>query len=259
MLGAFELLGRSVLQMLEYLGSLALLLKETLAWIGRGSWRVRLTLQQMALLGVDSLLIVILTTTTAGMVMSLQLAHIAVQYGVTNVVGGGVAIAMARELGPMLTAVVVAGRAGSAIAAEIGTMRVTEQVSALETMAVSPVRYLVVPRFLAMLAMLPLLTIFADVAGVTGGGLLAYKSASIPFTSYLDSIHRLMELSDVTRGLLKSVVFGVEIAMVSCLQGLRTGRGAAGVGLATTSSVVYSTILIFLSNYLMSLWLFPVH
>lgn len=131
MLAFFESVGRAILKLLDYVGSLLMLLWETLSWIVRGSVSFGLTLHQMAYLGVDSLLIVILTTTTAGMVMSLQLAHIAVQYGVTNVVGGGVAIAMARELGPMLTAVVVAGRAGSAISAELGTMKVTEQISAL--------------------------------------------------------------------------------------------------------------------------------
>jgi phospholipid/cholesterol/gamma-HCH transport system permease protein len=254
----FESIGRAVLRLLEYLGALLILLWETLGWVARGSVRIGLTVQQMAYLGVDSLLIVVLTTTTAGMVMSLQLAHIAVQYGVTNVVGGGVAIAMARELGPMLTAVVVAGRAGSAIAAELGTMKVTEQISALQTMAVSPVRYLVVPRFLALLGMMPVLVLFADIAGTLGGALIAFQSASIPYAAFYDSIQRLLELSDVTNGLLKALVFGVEVAMVACLQGLTTGRGAAGVGVSTTSSVVFSTIIIFVTNYLMSSWLFPV-
>ncbi len=254
----FESIGRAVLRLLEYLGALLLLLWETTVWIARGSIRLGLTIQQMAYLGVDSLLIVVLTTTTAGMVMSLQLAHIAVQYGVTNVVGGGVAIAMARELGPMLTAVVVAGRAGSAIAAELGTMKVTEQISALQTMAVSPIRYLVVPRFMALLAMMPVLVLFADVAGTLGGALIAFQSASIPYAAFYDSVQRLLVLSDVSYGLLKALVFGVEIAMVACLQGLETGRGAAGVGVSTTSSVVYSTIIIFVTNYLMSSWLFPV-
>ncbi|NMA28253.1 MAG: ABC transporter permease [Burkholderiales bacterium] len=258
MLAMFESVGRAVLKLLEYVGSLLMLLWETFCWVVRGSVRLDLTIQQMAYLGVDSLLIVILTTTTAGMVISLQLAHIAVQYGVTNVVGGGVAIAMARELGPMLTAVVVAGRAGSAIAAELGTMKVTEQISALQAMAVSPVRYLVVPRFLALVAMMPILVLFADVAGTLGGALVAFQSASIPYAAFYDSIQRLLELSDVFNGMLKAVVFGIEVAMVACLQGLTTGRGAAGVGVATTSSVVLATIIIFLTNYLMSSWLFPV-
>ncbi|MCR4783685.1 MAG: ABC transporter permease [bacterium] len=253
----FEYVGKSVLGILDYLGSLFVLLLECLSWIARGAVRMKLAIDQMASLGVDSLLIVVLTTTAAGMVISLQLANIAVQYGVVGVVGGGVAIAMARELSPMLTAVVVAGRAGSAIAAEIGTMKVTEQISALKCMAVSPVRYLVVPRLAALVAMMPVLTLFSIIFGTFGGAVLAYQSANIPYEIFWDSIVRLTVLSDVCYGLLKGVVFGFEIVLVSCYQGLNTGRGAAGVGTATTSSVVNATILIFITNYLMSLWLFP--
>lgn len=258
MLGFFEYIGRIVLGILDYLGALFSLLMESLSWVMRGAVRMSLAVQQMAFLGVDSLVIVILTTTSAGMVISLQLAHIAVQYGVVNVVGGGVAMAMARELAPMLTAVVVAGRAGSAIAAEIGTMKVTDQISALKCMAVSPVKYLVVPRLTAMVVMMPILTLFSMVFGTLGGAVLAYQSADIPYEVFWNSIQSLLLLSDVTYGLLKGVVFGVEVAIIACYQGLITGRGAAGVGAATTSSVVYATIFIFITNYLMSLWLFPV-
>ena len=258
MIGFFEYIGRIVLGVLDYLGSVFMLLVESLKWILRGSVRFKLVIQQMAFLGVDSLVIVVLTTTTAGMVISLQLAHIAVQYGVVNVVGGGVAMAMARELAPLLTAVVVAGRAGSAIAAEIGTMKVTEQISALKCMAVSPVRYLVVPRLLALLGMMPVLTLFSMVFGTIGGAVVAFTSASIPYEIFWDSILRLLSLSDVLNGLLKGIIFGAGVALISCYQGLHTGRGAAGVGSATTSSVVLSTIFIFVFNYLLSLWLFPV-
>ncbi len=254
----FEYIGRTVLGVLDYLGAIFMLLMECLSGIAKGAVRFGLAVQQMAFLGVDSLVIVILTTTSAGMVISLQLAHIAVQYGVVSVVGGGVAIAMARELAPMLTAVVVAGRAGSAIAAEIGTMKVTEQISALKCMAVSPVRYLVVPRLIALVTMMPLLTLFALTFGTLGGAVIAYQSANIPYEVFWDSIQRLLVLSDVSYGLLKGVVFGFEVALIACYQGLNTGRGAAGVGASTTSSVVYATIFIFISNYLMSLWLFPV-
>ena len=167
-------------------------------------------------------------------------------------------MAMARELAPMLTAVVVAGRAGSAIAAEIGTMKVTEQISALKCMAVSPVRYLVVPRLLALLGMMPVLTLFSMVFGTIGGAVVAFTSASIPYEIFWDSILRLLSLSDVLNGLLKGIIFGAGVALISCYQGLHTGRGAAGVGSATTSSVVLSTIFIFVFNYLLSLWLFPV-
>ena len=243
----FEYIGRTVLGVLDYLGALFMLLMECLSGIAKGAVRFGLAVQQMAFLGVDSLVIVILTTTSAGMVISLQLAHIAVQYGVVSVVGGGVAIAM-----------VVAGRAGSAIAAEIGTMKVTEQISALKCMAVSPIRYLVVPRLIALVTMMPILTLFSLTFGTLGGAVIAYQSANIPYEVFWDSIQRLLVLSDVSYGLLKGVVFGFEVALIACYQGLNTGRGAAGVGASTTTSVVYATIFIFISNYLMSLWLFPV-
>ncbi len=258
MLAFFEYIGRAIIQTLDYVGSCFLLLAECLLWIVRGAFKIALTIQQMAFLGVDSLLIVILTTTTSGMVISLQLAHIAVQYGVTGVVGGGVAMAMARELAPMLTAVVVAGRAGSAIAAEIGTMKVTDQISALTCMAVSPVRYLVVPRFLALVFMMPILSLFSFLFGTLGGAFTALQSAGIPYDVFYDSIMRLLVVSDVAYGLIKAMVFGMEVSIVACLQGLNTGRGAAGVGTATTTSVVYATIIIFISNYAMSSWFFPV-
>lgn len=125
-------------------------------------------------------------------------------------------------------------------------------------MAVSPVRYLVVPRFLALIAMMPILVLFADVAGTLGGALIAFQSASIPYAAFYDSVQRLLVLPDILNGLFKALVFGVEVSMVACLQGLTTGRGAAGVGVATTSSVVFSIIIIFVTNYLMSSWLFPV-
>ncbi|MBQ7502947.1 ABC transporter permease [bacterium] len=259
MIEFFEYIGRKLFGFLNYLGSLFVLLTECVSCCFKGAVRFNLAVQQMSFLGVDSLLIVILTTTSAGMVISLQLAHIAVQYGVVAVVGGGVALSMARELGPMLTAVVVAGRAGSAIAAEIGTMKVTEQISALKCMAVSPVRYLVVPRLVALMVMMPILTLFSMTFGTLGGALIAYQSADIPYEVFWNSILRLTELSDISFGLLKGIVFGVEVALIACLQGLNTGRGAAGVGGATTTSVVYATICIFITNYLMSLWLFPVN
>lgn len=258
MIRFFESLGVSVIAILEYIGGLALLFWEAGGYILKGRLRWGLTLFQMSFLGVNSIMIVLLTTTFAGMVISLQLAHVAVTYGVSNIVGGGVALAMARELGPMLTAVVVAGRAGSAITAEIGSMKVTEQIDALVTMAVSPVKYLVCPRIVALIAMMPLLTLFSDLSGLIGGQMVADATAGIPSEVFYDSVRRMTELPDVTKGLLKAMIYGVQIALVSCQQGLQCGRGAAGVGQATTGSVVISMIIIFMTNYFLSAWLFPV-
>jgi len=258
MIRFFESLGQSVIAILEYIGGLALLLWEASVFVFSGKLRWSLALYQMSFLGVNSIMIVLMTTTFAGMVISLQLAHVAVTYGVSNIVGGGVALAMARELGPMLTAVVVAGRAGSAITAEIGSMKVTEQIDALVSMAVSPVRFLVCPRILALLFMMPILTLFSDLAGLVGGAFVADASAGIPSEVFYDSVRRMTVLEDVLKGLGKSMIYGVQIALVSCQQGLQCGRGAAGVGQATTGSVVISMVIVFITNYFLSAWLFPV-
>ena len=162
----FDNIGKKAISFFEYVGGIVILLFNTLMWIFRLDIRIKLTIQQAALLGVDSIFIVFVTTFFSGAVVSLQLAELAVRYGLAKFIGGGVAIAMCRELAPMLTAVVVAGRAGSAMTAEISSMKVTEQLDALTVMAVSPVKYLVVPRLLACLIAFPILTLFADFAGV---------------------------------------------------------------------------------------------
>jgi phospholipid/cholesterol/gamma-HCH transport system permease protein len=251
-LGFFEGIGHFVISCLEYIGGSVRLFTESLSFIVRGKLRVGLTINHMSFLGVNSLLIVLMTTTFAGMVIALQLAHVAVQYGVGKMVGGSASLAMARELGPMLTAIVVAGRAGSAITAEIASMKVTEQIDAMKMLAVSPVGYLVVPRLLAMLTMVPLLTLFSDISGLVGGSIVANESAGIPYQVFWDSVRRMTLVSDLMMGLLKSVIFGIEVAIISCYQGLACGRGAAGVGKATTGSVVISMVVVFVSNYILS-------
>ena len=218
---------------------------------------MRLILEQSAILGVNSSLIVLITTAFTGAVISLQLASMAVRYGAGRFVGGGVAIAMARELAPMLTAVVVAGRAGSAITAELGSMKVTEQIDALKAMATSPVKYLVVPRVLACAIIIPMLCLFAMLAGTIGGGLVAKIIAGIDYTLYFDSIPNMMVSKDIYKGLFKAFIFAIEIALISCYQGMNTSGGAAGVGKATTGSVVYSMLIVFITNFFLTAILFP--
>lgn len=252
----FEIIGENVVKICEYIGGLTLLFIQTLGWFFKLDIRVKLTVNQMALLGANSVFIVFITTFFTGAVVSLQLASMAVRYGLSKFIGGGVAISMARELGPMLTAVVVAGRAGSAITAEIGSMKVTEQLDALEAMAVSPVKYLVLPRVLACVLMFPVLTLFAFAAGVLGGGVVAHLTAGLPVNIYIQSIKDMMPMSDFWGGLIKSLFFASEVALISCYQGMRTKGGAAGVGIATTGSVVFSTITVFVTNYFLSAFLF---
>ena len=163
------------------------------------------------------------------------------------------AIAMARELVPVLVGVVVAGRIGAAIAAELGTMKVTEQIDALRVMAANPVSFLVVPRFIAMVLMMPLLVVFANFIGNIGGWIVAHYYAGIGTFTYTNSIKMLAEFYDVFGGMLKSCVFGGIIAIIGCYKGLNAPNGAEGVGLATTASVVLSIILIFIFNYFLSI------
>jgi len=185
-----------------------------------------------------------------------QIAHEFIKYGVQSSVGGVIAIAMGRELSPVLTGVVVAGRVGAAITAEIGSMKVTEQIDALRVMAANPVAYLVVPRFLACIIMMPVLVVFGDIIGMLGGYMMATLYAGIGSFTYLHSIKAFTVVNDVTGGLVKSMFFGAIIAVIGCHKGLTTAQGAEGVGRATTGSVVTSIILIFISNYFLSLILY---
>ncbi|HVN68872.1 MAG TPA: ABC transporter permease [Candidatus Binatia bacterium] len=248
--------GRATIGFFEYAGGLTLLSAETAGFLVRMRIRVAETISQCALLGVQSLVIVMLTSLFTGMVISLESAQQAVAYGFANVVGGAVAYASVRELGPMLTAVVVAGRVGAAIAAELGSMVVTEQIEALRSMGLEPPRFLVVPRLAALLLMLPLLTIFADVVSILGGMWIAQTYAHISYDAFMSSVRQSIDFADVCKGIFKSLVFAAIIAMVGAYQGLSTRGGAAGVGQSTTGAVVLAIILIFISNFVMSFFLF---
>lgn len=255
-----EHIGAATIAFFKFIGGLAVLFWESLKWVFKGgAMKFNLIIQQSAFLGVNSLAIVLITTTFTGAVISLQLAHMAVRYGAGRFVGAGVAVAMARELAPMLTAVVVAGRAGSAITAELGSMKVTEQIDALKALATNPIKYLVVPRLTACGLIIPMLCLFAMIGGVVGGGVVANVIANINYNTYFDSISNLdiVSMKDVYKGLFKSFLFALEIAMISCYQGLNTSGGASGVGKATTGSVVYSMLIVFVTNFFLTAILFP--
>ncbi|MGZ3520860.1 MAG: MlaE family ABC transporter permease [Vulcanimicrobiaceae bacterium] len=251
-----EDVGKATTDLFEYAGGLTQLSGETVGFIARLRIRFAETINQCYLLGFLSLIIVLLTSLFTGMVFSLESAQQAVQYGVENVVGGAVAYTSSRELGPMLSAVVVAGRVGAAIAAELGSMVVTEQVEALQSLGLAPARFLVVPRLLALVIMLPLLTIFADVVSVLGGMWIAQAYAHISYDVFLSSVRQTVGFEDFVKGLFKSVVFAAIIAMIGSYQGLSTRGGAEGVGKSTTGAVVISIILIFISNFVLSYLLF---
>jgi phospholipid/cholesterol/gamma-HCH transport system permease protein len=250
-----EWIGKRVIHYLENSGRGIVLLAQTIYHL-RFRPKMQHVFHQMSHLGVDSLPIVLLTILFTGMVMTVQTAHEFIKYGAQSSVGGVVAIAMGRELAPVLTGVVVAGRVGAAITAEIGSMKVTEQIDALRVMAMNPVQYLVVPRFLACILMTPVLVVFADMIGTLGGYLMATMYAGIGSFTYLHSIKVFAVVNDVVGGLIKAMVFGGIVAIVGCYKGLNTEEGAEGVGKATTGSVVTSIILIFTSNYFLSLVLY---
>lgn len=250
-----ERVGRGVIDIFEHTGQVVFLLAETIRSLRRQP-SLTLVLRQMAHLGVDSLPIVLLTIGFTGMVMTMQIAHEFIKYGAQSSVGGVVAIAMGRELAPVLTGVVAAGRVGAAITAEIGSMKVTEQIDALRVMATSPVAYLVVPRLIACVIMLPILVVFGDIVGTAGGYLVATSYADINSFTFMNSIKVFTVVNDVTGGLVKSMFFGAIIAIIGCYKGLNTAEGAEGVGRATTGSVVTSMILIFVSNYFLSFILY---
>ena len=244
------------LAFLEWAGELALLFLRTLGALLRGRILPRETLRQMTAIGVHSLPITLVTISFSGMVLALHTANQLKRLGVDWLIGGIVAVSMAREAAPVLTAIVVAARVGSAIAAEIGTMVVTEQVDALRSLGVNPIHYLVVPRFIAAVLMLPVLTIFANAAGIGGGWLVSVMGAGVQSSVFLHSAQDLLQPSDLTKGLLKTFVFGAIIAVVGCNQGLRTRGGAAGVGRSTTASVVTAIVLVYVADYFLAEWMF---
>ncbi|HEV3152831.1 MAG TPA: ABC transporter permease [Candidatus Baltobacteraceae bacterium] len=254
--GALEGVGRQINSFFEYIGGVAALGGETFLTIFKLRIRFSETVSQCFLLGYQSLIIVLLTSLFTGMVFALESAVQAVQYGFGSFVGGIVSYTNVRELGPMLTAVVVAGRVCAAIAAELGSMAVTEQIEALQSLGLAPVRFLVVPRVLALMIMLPLLTVFADVVGVLGGEWIANAQAHIAYNDFMSSARQTIGFEDVVKGLFKSVIFGIIIALVGSYQGMNTTGGAAGVGRSTTSAVVICIILIFIMNFVLSYFLY---
>jgi phospholipid/cholesterol/gamma-HCH transport system permease protein len=237
-------------------GRVIILLGQTVGWIFRPPMQVREILKQMEEVGVRSFPVVIITAGFTGMVLALQTFTGFKRFNAESMVGSIVSISMTRELGPVLTGLMVAGRVGSAMAAELGTMRVTEQIDALYTLATNPIKYLIVPRFLAATIMLPILVIFSDVIGILGGYLVGVRMLGANPTLYVRRTWDFLEINDLYSGLIKAVFFGMIIATISCYQGFSTEGGAEGVGRATTKAVVTSSLTILISNYLITALLF---
>ncbi len=230
-------------------------------WMFRKPHEGRLILQQMVKVGVESIPVALVTAFFTGMILCLQTGYTleTMMKGISQFVGAVVSVAMVRELGPLLTALIVAGRMGSAIAAEIGTMKVTEQIDALYTLSANPVKYLAVPRTIAFTLTLPLLTIFADLAGWLGGLLVAVLRLRSTANTYIDSSLLALDVSDILGGIVKSFFFGAFIAIISCRQGFSTRGGAEGVGRSTTNAVVFSFMAVLISDYFLTALLAAFH
>lgn len=257
MLQLTRTLGRRVLAFFGFFGQTTILLWQTVRGIAQGRAERHETLNQMAQIGIDSLPIVAITMIFSGMVLAYHAAQQAGKLGFGNLVGWLVAESMARELGPVLTAIVVSARAGSAMAAELGTMKVTEQIDALRSLATDPVHYLVVPRLLACFIMVPILALIGDFVGVVGGYLMALTTPIINEVTYFSNIPTNLETWTVVGGILKTFVFAVIIAVVGCHQGLTCRMASEEVGRAVTRTVVYCIMLIYGANLVLTGIVFP--
>ncbi|MBI5789464.1 MAG: ABC transporter permease [Candidatus Schekmanbacteria bacterium] len=251
-----EYLGERFTSFIEETGNITLLFIETLKWCLRPPFRLKHVVDQMEEVGVNSLPVVLITATFTGMVLALQSYTGFQRFNAESLVGTVVALSMTRELGPVLTGLIVAGRAGSAMAAELGTMRVTEQIDALSTLAVNPIHYLIVPRLVASFIMIPTLVIISDVVGILGGYAVSVRLLGANPVIYMKRTINHLELNDIYTGLLKAAVFGAIIALIGCYKGFYTSGGAEGVGKATTGSVVISSMLILICDYILTALLF---
>ncbi|MBI5559895.1 MAG: ABC transporter permease [Deltaproteobacteria bacterium] len=248
----FERLGRMAVTAVTVTGNMFLILAQAVYFIFIPPYKLRNIVKQMEFVGVKSLFVVILTGSFTGMVLAMQSFNALKRFGAESLVGPTVALSMARELGPVLTALMVTGRAGSAMATELGTMRVTEQIDALYTMAINPVKYLITPRIVAGLSMLPILTVITDFVGVIGGYFVGVTLLNINPGVYIGRTVDFVNVDDIMYGVTKSFFFGLIITLVASYQGFYTTGGAEGVGRAATNAVVVGCVLILVSDYILT-------
>lgn len=251
-----EAIGRAVLRLFEELGRFFQMLGRTAAWTIRPPYDVPEHFRQMVRVGFDSIPVVFLTTLFTGMVMALQTFNGFARFHAESLVGSVVALSLTRELAPVLTALMVTGRVGSAMAAELGTMRVTEQIDALTALGTEPVQYLVVPRVTASVLMMPLLVILGDAVGMYGGYLVAVQLLGANPVTYIENSFQFLEVSDVTSGIVKAAVFGLIFSVVACVRGYYTEGGAEGVGRSTTRAVVAGSLAVLFADFFLTKLLF---
>ncbi|NOR61182.1 MAG: MlaE family lipid ABC transporter permease subunit [Rhodobacteraceae bacterium] len=254
---ALASIGRSTNAMFASIGRLVLFAVSAVSHMLRAPFYPRELFAQLLKIGYFSLPVVGLTTLFTGGALALQIYAGGARFNAESVVPSIVAIGMVRELGPVLAGLMVAGRVGASIAAEIGTMKVTEQIDALTTLSTNPMKYLVVPRILAATIAMPLLVLIGNIIGILGGFLVGTLRLDFNAAAYINNTVDFMEAGDVTSGLIKAAVFGFIVALMGTYSGFHSGRGAQGVGQATTNAVVSASVLILASNYLLTELLFP--
>lgn len=237
---------------LQTLGEILALLADSVRWAIRPPYRLSLLFEAMEFVGVGSLLIIILVGTFTGMVFGLQSVEAFRQFQAESYVGSTVSLALTRELSPVLTALMITGRAGSAMATELGSMRITEQIDAMHTMAVSPVQYLVVPRVAASIVMLPIMTMVFNVVGMIGCYFVTVVYKGVDPGIFMANVQWFTDPDDVMQGMVKAAVFGLTLSIVGCHQGYNAAGGAKGVGLATTRAVVIASVVILVLDYFLT-------
>jgi phospholipid/cholesterol/gamma-HCH transport system permease protein len=252
----FVLMGRKTLTFFEDVGGLVLLIKDIILSLPKAFTRFHLTAEQMLMMGVNSLPLVAIVSVFTGAVTAVQAVYQISDFVPMRYLGTAVGKAIMIELAPVLTALVVAGRVGAGIAAELGTMKVTEQIDALKTLALDPVEYLVAPRVVAGLIMVPVLTIFADAIALAGGVVISATTLNVPPHVFLNSLKSFFKTMDLVSGLSKAFVFGSIISIIGCYQGFRTEGGAEGVGKSATKAVVVASVLILIADYTVATILF---
>jgi len=246
-----RLAGKKSLQFLEEVGEVAILLGQILKYLKSVIKSRRLVLKQMEHIGVNSLPLVAVIAIFTGAVAAWQAAYQLKGIAPLSFLGTATSRAIITELGPVLTAIVIAGRVGASIAAELGTMQVTEQIDALETMGIDPVRYLAMPRFLAATLMMPILIIFADIIAVVGAYFISNYFLNVSYSTFFDSVRRFFVFSDFFFGITKGVVFGAVTSLLGCHIGFKTEGGAEGVGLSTIRSFVLTSSAILIFDYIL--------
>ncbi|MCI0483495.1 MAG: ABC transporter permease [candidate division NC10 bacterium] len=250
--GLFLVLGGRATELLGQLGDVALLTGRTFYYALKPPYELRPLLQQMDHIGVKSLSICGIAAVFTGLVLALQTSYGLARFGAKAYVGIVVSLSMVRELGPVLTALLVGGRVGSGITAEIGAMKVTEQIDAMRALGANYIKKLVVPRVLSTMLVLPLLTVLADVLGIMGGMIISQYEFHVESHLYMNTIWRNLRLADLLSGLGKTVVFGFLIGIVGCYNGLEVSGGTEGIGRATTATVVTSAILVLISDFFLT-------